>query len=98
MERARAGADERAQELGYELLGRLTCNRMAYIVVKGPGHPVCYVCGREITKDPVSISQGLHRHQRCGPGSSRYMEDLRPRHKYPRTRKADRKRTGADDE
>lgn len=42
----------------------------------------CYVCGGEIRTEPVYIASGVYRHQRCEPGSARYMRNRRLRNRF----------------
>lgn len=34
----------------------------------------CYVCDREIKATAVYVGQGKYRHERCCPGSARWLE------------------------
>jgi len=41
---------------------------------KGP-RPTCYVCGNVIRSGAVAVGPDLRRHQRCVPGSVKYMKN-----------------------
>ena len=56
--------------------------------------PLCYVCGRAIHSEPVRVpgppeQAPIYRHQRCAPGTDRYMANrklaraYRAEFKYP---------------
>lgn len=35
---------------------------------------ICYVCGHGIRNSPIYIGQGRYRHERCFPGSQRWLQ------------------------
>lgn len=39
----------------------------------GEATGACYVCGRTIKSTPVYIGKGIYRHERCYPGSARWL-------------------------
>jgi len=44
----------------------------------------CYVCGNEIRGEAVILTDEIARHQRCEPGSARYMRNRKLRNRFLR--------------